>query len=1028
MVYGIAELRNYRQLARLRAADLPRLEAGLLAALGPRAVPAPFFGQGIWRLELGPEEELDVGAAAQAGCRIRDYLAAHRAELFGFAVLIASLPSENGAEHGPRVRHMLEQAEQDEQLWLAPECAALFGDALTLEAVGSLYRSSPRRRPAPLSDEPREALRPWIRESLVQRALDLLTPRLNEGQTREILWVHGPSGVGKTALLGEMAARLVPSDRGVPILRMRTIFRRRSPLHPFLSSLQPDLVSAVPAHLHGPERIAWKEAGGIIPWLMDASASEGNGHVRPLPDRILDDFGLAYRLYLLAWTRMADEALVPALLLCEGADGFHPAARRVCARLFDDLLMRPSFIPIFSSATESVPDELAALDLRPLYVHPLGKREIRSLADHLFPGLAIPESLSRRLRRRSGGLYVSVVSYMHYLSKTGHIRLTPNGRHEWVQSSDDEVTLPANPLSVSWFLIRTLQDDTFQLLYALYLAGGLLDRQGLLAFLGEAGFDAASAGRTLTGLLVSGLMSDERALIPRFPALRKKLEELLGADGAELRERFVAHMIALWDSGRYAHPVLLFTFLARNGRTDLALRILPAIIDRKLDERDPQSARAFCDPRGLEFTVPPTPEQAREIAAVTALGRLRSALMEGDAEAAEAAQSEAQKWAAGDARPALRGEVGIARATFFLSTGNAGAALEELKRAVLLYQDLREGAATSPMADRGERACYLWLGAVMLAEGRLGESAEYLGLSERLCHEHGDAHGSLRTLVSLAVCLFTDGRLTQCLAVIDQGIQGAQILYRREEELFLLFLRARVLFLVGSHDQCALCLQNCLCVASLYSIDGALPVLRAWLGRTFLHQGNAPAGTRLLESLSEQSREVLFFLAEGCLFSGDMENASLYVERGLSLPAVTRFPSPEIVSWQDGFSGVEGRCFRLSRGDSFLRRSLTALRAYLQGMRGFRDEGIRELHQLTRVEKAVEEDPLVHWFNYLYARVLPESGSDETDDKLTVLGKSLKTLQERASRIDGPSERSSFLWRNRWNRLIMEEARERKLL
>ena len=27
-----------------------------------------------------------------------------------------------------------------------------------------------------------------------------------------------------------------------------------------------------------------------------------------------------------------------------------------------------------------------------------------------------------------------------------------------------------------------------------------------------------------------------------------------------------------------------------------------------------------------------------------------------------------------------------------------------------------------------------------------------------------------------------------------------------------------------------------------------------------------------------------------------------------------------------------------------------------------------------------------------------------------------------------PGERSSFLWRNRWNRMIMEEARDRKLV
>ena len=102
------------------------------------------------------------------------------------------------------------------------------------------------------------------------------------------------------------------------------------------------------------------------------------------------------------------------------------------------------------------------------------------------------------------------------------------------------------------------------------------------------------------------------------------------------------------------------------------------------------------------------------------------------------------------------------------------------------------------------------------------------------------------------------------------------------------------------------------------------------------------------------------------------------------------------------------------------------MRAYLLGLRGFRDEAIRELHQLTRGQKSLEEDPRAAWFNYLYSQVLPEAGSEEVDDKVTVLSKSLKTLQERASRIDAPGERSSFLWRNRWNRMIMEEAREQK--
>ncbi len=807
---------------------------------------------------------------------------------------------------------------------------------------------------------------------------------------------------------------------------MRTIFRRRSPLHPFLSSLDPVLLGGTAVRLRGPERAVWDDVGPLLTWLQDPAGQEAGTDPHPLPDRIGDDFFLGYRLYLLAWIRMSAETLNPALFLSEGFDGYHPSARQIVVRLFDDLLSNPGFVPVVSSSSRPSAEDLSGFDLHPLYVHPLGKREIRSLAQHVFPGLSMPESLTRRLRRRSGGLYVSVVSYLQYLARTGRIRATPHG-HEWSAGAKDEPALPANPLSVSWFLIRTLRDETFLLLYALYLAGGLLDRQGFLSFLGEAGFDAAAVGKSLADLVASGLMAEERDLIPRFPTLRRKLEDLLGREGAVLRQRFIAHMTTLWETGRYRHPVLLFIFLARSGSTELALRILPDIIRRKLDECDPSGAAAFCDPRALEFSVPPTAEQATDLAAVTTLGRLRAALLERNEEAAEAAQEDAKKLAATELGPSLRGEVLIERAKYFLSGGNSFAALDELKKGLLLFQESR-GENPEVPAERGERACYLWLGATMLAEGRLGEAAEYLALSQRLCYEAHDAPGSLWTLAYLAGSLFVGGRFTQCLSVIEQGLTEARKLFRREVELFFLFLRARTRFQVGAYDECSLDLQSSLCHATLYSLEDAMPVLRAWLGRTLLHRDESASGTRLLESLPRQTREVLLFLAEGSLFSGALENASLCIERALALSTESRFPAPEGITWQDGFTPVEGRCFKLSRGSALLQRTLLGMRAYLLGLRGFRDEGIRELHQLTRGQKSLDEDPRSAWFNYLYSQVLPEAGSEEVDDKVTVLSKSLKTLQERASRIDAPAERGSFLWRNRWNRMIMEEARNRKLV
>ncbi len=1025
MVYVIAELRNYRQLVRLRADALSGLEAALAAALGSPASPARQSGNGVWLAELGLEGELDAGAAAAAAWGIRETLAARRSELFGFSVVVAPLREGPDGFSADRTQRLLEGAEVDDQLWVAPECAALFTDSFDYEMSGSLYRVLGLRRPPESDGVAPGPPRSWTRESLLMRALDLVSPRLNLGEGRDVLWVHGPSGVGKTALLGELAARLLRTG-SAPVLRMRTIFKRRSPLHPFLSSLIPTLIARVPSLLHGPELASWEDVGPLLVWLQDPAGHGGKADAHPLPDRILDDFSLAYRLYLLAWTRIAAEALSPALFICDGIDGYHPAARQIIARLFDDLLASPGFVPVVSSGAPPTSADLPGMDLHPLYVHPMGKREIRSLAQHLYPGLAMPESLTRRLRRRSGGLYISVVSYLQYLDRTGRIRSTPNG-HEWSSGGEDGPALPVNPLSVSWFLIRNLSDDTYLLLYGLYLAGGLLDRQGFLAFLGDAGFDAATVGRSLSELLASGLMADDRDLIPRFPTLRRKLEELLGKEGTALRERFIAHMSVLWESGRYRHPVLLFIFLARNGKTELALRILPEIIRRKLDECDPAGAAAFCDPRTLEFSVAPTAVQARGLAAVAALGRLRAALLERNEAAADSAQTEAKKLASTDLNPSLRGEILIERGKYFLSGGNATMALDELKKALLLYQEPREVNQETPV-ERGERSCYLWLGAAMLAEGRLGEAVEYLALSQRLCHSAHDAPGMLWTLAYLSDCLFIDGRFTQCQSVIEQGLAAARRLFRREVELFLLFLRARARFQVGAYDECSLDLQSCLCLATLYSLDDALPVLRAWLGRTFLHRDEITAGTRLLESLSVQSREVLLFQAEGCLFSGNLENASLFIERALARSTESRFPAPEGVTWQDGFSPVEGRCFKLSRGSALLQRSLLGMRAYLLGLRGIRDEAISELHELTRGQKSLEEDPRAAWFNYLYSQVLPEAGSEEVDDKVTVLSKSLKTLQERASRIDAPGERSSFLWRNKWNRMIMEEARDRKLV
>jgi tetratricopeptide (TPR) repeat protein len=987
------------------------------------------LGQGSWLIDLGPEDDLDASGVAAALLRILDFLEARRGELFGFALLVAGSPAGQPRPTAERMKDLLAEAEQEERLWCTPECAGLLSDFLAFDRSTALYRVTGPNQTPETDLAPSEEPRSWFREPLIARALDVIGDRLNTGETREILHLHGPSGVGKSALLNEAARRLLSGGHEITVLRPRTLFKRRSLLHPFLNSLSPALLSSAPRYLLGVERTAWADASPLLAWLLHA---EPGAEDAPCPDHVLEDFLIGYRLCVTAWIRMASDKRLPALFLCDGVDGYHPEARRIAARLIEDFLAFADFVPVVSSTDAVLPEEFSSLSVKSVLVHPLGKRELRSLCGHFYPGLALPESLLRRLRRRSGGLYVSVVSYLQYLHRAGFVRFSSE-RHQWLPVAHDDASLPANPLSVSWYLIRTLHEEAFLLLYAVSLAGGLLDRRAFMTFLVDAGFEQKAAEKTLSSLVMAGLVAEEESLIPRFPVLRRKLEGELGAEGTRLRDRFLLYLCTLWDAGHYPQAVLLFTFLARNGRTDLALRVLPDIIRRKLDEGDIGGARAFCDPGKLEFSAEPTPSQRGEITALMACGRLRAALLEGSREVADAARPGVTEVTRSPCSQELLGEAWTELAKHSLARGESAVSLEEAKRALLLFQEQQAVASEhankkrSARAEAGERASYLWLGVTMLAEGKLSEAAEYIGLSERLSHEAGDTGGALIACGHLAVALFISGRFSQSLTVIERGKSQARTICRREAELFLLFLEARVQFLLGAYEDCCVNLETCLSLAMLYSVHAAIPVLQAWLGRAAVYGGELDHGMRLLSAI-QPSREARFFLAEGLFFADELEQASLRVDEALAAGAEFQFPLPENPSWSDGFSSVEGRCFRLSRADAFVRRSLSGMRGCLLGLRGSLDEGIRELHKLTRSERSVEEDPNGYWYNYLYSVILPETSGEEVDDKETVLSKAVKNLQERASRIDAPSQRSSFLSRNRWNRRIMEEARERKLV
>jgi tetratricopeptide (TPR) repeat protein len=1026
MLYLLIALCSHSQLVRLRGDSLPGIEEGLRDLLSGWHARVAWRSGGSLLASCGP----DAGQASELALKALGSLREQRESLFGFSLVLEDLPAAPDDEEARRLADEALALEPEEELWVSPAAAGLFDGVLEIRPHGSLFRvlgrvagraaaAAPGQSPAPV-----EGPGLWMRGPLVERCLDLLARRLNDSESRTVLFLHGPAGAGKTTLLAECARRLGCIGAAAP-LRAYALFRRRTPLHPFLNSLDAGFLSEVPALLTGAERSVWEDLGGILTGIVSP------GVIGAVPDQIVTDFLLAYRLFARAWARRAARALVPAILVCEDVESWHPAAREAAGTLAEDLLAEPSVIVVVTSALEALPPELAELETAALPVQPLGRREIRSFAHSLYPGLELPEAVVRRIRKRSGGLPVPVMSFLRYLECTGSIRAeegrepvspppsgVPARGYAWVQEQGGVESLPADPLSVSWYLIRSLADDSFLLLYALYLAAGLLDRQGLLDFLGGEGFDRREADESLAALLASGLVAEEECLVPRYPGLRRRLEELLGEDATRLSDRFADHLLGLWTRGAYHREVLLFSYLAKAGRTDDALRVLPGIVRRKIDECDMPGARAFTDPARLEFVRPPDAAGRTVLGVVCTAGRLRAAVIEERLEEAGGIVRELARFGRDAPGPVLAAEAGLAAARYYLAVGDSASALDALKRGLTAAQDAGAGGTAAV------REASLLLGATMLADGRLGEAVEYAGLAEREAQEAGDRLAVLRAGSLLASCHFLEGRLTRAEECAGEALALAAAMGQRHEEIFLDFVQARVRFLLGDYEGCSVSLQRCLCLSELYRMAAAEPVLDAWVARSMVYAGNATAGTSRLERL-ESTREVLLFQAEAALFDGDLAGASLAVERGMAMPADSAFPPPYGGRWRDGFLALEGRCFSLARSGTCLQRQLAALRGHLLARRGSGSDAVRELGELVRSVRPADNDPSLPLYLFLYADALPEESGD--DDKVTVLAKALKGLQERASRIDAPAERSAFLRANRWNRTIMEEARVRRL-
>jgi tetratricopeptide (TPR) repeat protein len=404
--------------------------------------------------------------------------------------------------------------------------------------------------------------------------------------------------------------------------------------------------------------------------------------------------------------------------------------------------------------------------------------------------------------------------------------------------------------------------------------------------------------------------------------------------------------------------------------------------------------------------------------AVISADRLRLALLEGNAQVAERTRRASERAVDAELCDVAAGDLAVEKARFSFQQGPSQEAIAMLKRAILVYQELDDQA--------GLARANLDFGLILLAQEDLLGAREYFLLASRSAGNSPDVFEQMRARVLMLVCDFVYGNLSRSLAQADELDERAAATAMREIQLFAELARGRIAFELGRYAEASDVFSRGRSRARLYAMHEPGSVMERWLARSLIYDGRVKRGVEILRD-RHRGAESCFFLAEGLLRAGEHGEAIAMLEDGLE--AGESDPDPlEGVSWSTGFAPFEDRAIGVVTGSKVLKHQMMALRGYLFAESGRPADGVQEMHRLTRELRISEIDPYNRIYFYLYSLILPESGELNVEDRSTVLGKAVRFIQQRTSRMDEYTHKTDYLRLNYWNSKLMSHAQTHNLV
>ncbi len=1028
--YLFVEIHDVRQIQKIKPAFIGSVERNLLSLLESRGLVPVHSEAGLYFLVFHHTQTPSLAELIDASFSAHRFLITHRDDLTGFLLY---LHVSEDADHEAvlrTVRSRVLSVDIEEPLILSDEAATVLENFVRVQRNRGFWIAEDQafQEPSLLGEAATFCRHPVISKPL-QAAVEQFW---DDDWEPGILLVHGPRLSGKRHNFLHVVEGLVGAGLSDPYLDVFPGSRRRGPYAPLLNSASRWNLSEVPIHLSRHERSSWDERHGLLESIL------GSADPRFCPDTFERDLQILYGLLVQSFVRRMDNLLLPAFMACDAVQSYSSGTLEVLAMLFKQFLPSHVFMPVLLSEKPYLPPELRDFPYRKLRVPTLSDAKIQDMSSQFVTGTVASHRSTVAIREESGGRIGSIFYLFYNLRRgaessadlpEGTSAHTAETERAGDSSSDSEILRSGQvppALLQPWLLISGLNAIEQTVLYAAMLSWEVIDGDRLAEILGDFDIPTARVREVISSLSSMGLTRTETCPCPTMPELEQPLHVLLDRRAEEIRSFLARKLYAQWKAGELGLSRVLFDIVRGVIPPGDDIVLFRSLVRSLLDRR--QLPEAFdllypnC-PYDLSAHRKRAEDELSAAVVATVLGlRLRLALLAGDRHGADGVYGEAGEIAAEPVSVEL-GDMFLQVARYAGAHADQASAQNLIKRAILIYQDAGD--------RRGLSAAHTEFGLVMLAGEQLADAREYFSIAAKNVDPGDFIYEYVRASTLEIVGMFVYGALTRVNEHVGRLSDLAEKAGMREWTLLHRFIRARSLFEFGRYEEAGRDLEHALTLAQVYQNGAAYSVLLAWLARCLAYTRRPQRAIETLEGLAVR-RETLFFRAEAYILEEKFAQALPLLEDAISFADSGAGRTDEVAQWTDGFSDLEDLAVGGVGSGGVLLHMVKAFHGYALARDGHRIEGIAELHRLTREERVSPLDPYNHLYYYLYGTILPDARETNRDpsfeDRLTVLGKAVRNLQERLGRMEQYADNISYQRQNLWNRLLFDEARAHNLL